>query len=356
MNKDLSFSYPEPPRDKRKILPVFIPFSGCPSRCIYCAQHLQTGSKVRSLDLVYREARSLLSSLEDKGERGYEVAFFGGTFTGLSSSWIERFLTLTGEFREKGVILRVRCSTRPDFIDKETLSLLKGRMELIELGIQSFNKEVLRLSGRGYTPEVALSACEIVKEEGFSLGIQLLPGLPGFSKKIWRADVNTSIFLSPDCMRIYPCVVLKGTELARWFREGKYNPLSVDETIRLVGWAVFRFWRHGIRVIRIGLHNQPSLEREVVAGPWDSSFGSQVRGYILSRFLYAHLLARQIPPSKAILTCPGHVRGEIWGRKGRYRQFFEAIGMDLRHIHFKDVSDFSISQGQGNIRNCFKQV
>ncbi len=348
MNTKISFSYPEPPRQKTTVLPVFIPFLGCPSRCIYCAQHLQTGTRVRSLERVYEETRSLLESLEEKGKKDYEVAFFGGTFTGLSPRWINLFLHLTERFKERGLVSKVRCSTRPDFIDKKVLSLLRGRVELIELGIQSFDRSVLELSRRGYAPDSALSACNMVMEEGFSLGIQLLPGLPGFSRRVWHKDVKTTISLSPECVRIYPCIVLEGTELARWYREGRYVPLSLEETIKMVGWALFRFWRHGIRVIRIGLHNQTSLDREVIGGPWDPCLGSQVRGYVLSRFLYAHLLARELSPSLVKLTCPGRVQGDIWGRRGIYKRFFRAIGMDPGSIYFKDVSVFSVCYRKGN--------
>jgi len=340
MNKEICFSHPEPAGKKTKVLPIFIPFLGCPSRCIYCAQHLQTGIKTRSLSQVVEELNTILSRERMRGGKGWEVAFFGGTFTGLSPAWIERFLSVVDKFKGLGVVERVRCSTRPDFIDKEKLSLLAGEMDLIEIGVQSFDPRVLLLSRRGYSPSQAMVACEMVKEYGLDLGIQLLPGLPGFSRKGWMEDINITVSLSPSCVRIYPCVVLKGTELATLYGRGKYRPLEGDRAVRLVGRGVLRLWRHGIKVIRMGLHNEPLLREAVIAGPWDPCFGSQVRSYILSRLIYVHLIGSGLAPSSTSLICPRRFSGEIWGRGGRYRDFFKDIGMDTTRIYFEDIGSF----------------
>ncbi len=144
------------------------------------------------------------------------MAFYGGTFTGLPLIWIERFLEFALPFKEQGLISRIRCSTRPDYISSEILSKIKRLgIDTVEVGIQSFDNNILKASGRGYSKDIAKYACSLIKGFDLKLGIQLLPGLPGFNSKTWMEDINQTIKLGPDMVRIYPCVVLKGTVLEK---------------------------------------------------------------------------------------------------------------------------------------------
>ena len=179
-----------------RIVPVFLPFAGCRTRCIYCAQTLQTGRSLQGVRQVLDEAFSMLRARSKRGLEPCELAFYGGTFTALESSAFGFCLHSALEWRNMGLISSWRCSTRPDCLDERLLLDMRAAgCTTVELGIQSFVNEVLRTSLRGYDAETALKAMEMVKNAGLKLGVQLLPGLPGHTASDFVDDVN--IELSP---------------------------------------------------------------------------------------------------------------------------------------------------------------
>jgi hypothetical protein len=217
------------------ILPVFLPFWGCPRRCIYCAQDLQTGKDKVPLDKVANKLRQRLQGLEKEG-RSLELGFFGGTFTGLPQEWLEHLLDLANEFKAKRVLTRIRCSTRPDFLSADCLKRLSRLgLDLIEVGVQSFDDLVLEASRRDYKGQTAIWACKRVQSQGLDLGIQLLPGLPLHSPETWTKDIALTVGLEPECVRIYPCLVLDGTPLAHKWKAGEFSPWSLRRTVTPVG-------------------------------------------------------------------------------------------------------------------------
>ena len=336
------FYHPEPKKEKTSIIPIFIPFFGCPKRCIYCAQPLQTGNNIKSLDKTLKILIETLENKRKKGQKGFELAFFGGTFTGISLEWIKKFLNIARKFKHNGVLKKIRCSTRPDFVDKEKLNFLKDLgMDIVELGIQTFDDHSLFLSKRGYTGSLAKDACYLVKEAGLELGIQLLPGLPGFSKAIWTEDIKKTIQIQPKFVRIYPCIVLKGTILEKKYLAGEYKPLELNNSVKLISRGVLKLWRHNIPVIRIGLHNEKSLRENIIAGPWDPGYGSMVRSYILSKIIYTYLIFFNGNKIKKILI-PQRFSGEIWGKKGNYKKFYEKLGLKSEQIEFTKHEYFAI--------------
>ncbi len=337
--KSITFYHPEPEREKTKIIPFFIPFTGCPTRCIYCAQNLQTGTKTKTIALLFEELKQTLCYLEDREIKKVELAFFGGTFTGISRQWMENFLELSLPYKEKGIIKKIRCSTRPDFIDREILTLLKHKgMDRVELGVQSFDSKVLNLSKRGYNTYRAIEACELIKDFGLDLGIQLLPGLPGFSREVWLKDIDTTISLTPNFVRIYPCVVLKNTLLEKKYLKREYTPMGLNESIRLVARGVIKLWRRGIPVIRIGLHSERSLEDNIVAGPWLPSYGSAVKSYILYKVIFTYFLL--LHKKVHHLIVPRKYGGELFGHRNFLKDKYKKLGLDKNNIYFKDVQEF----------------
>lgn len=332
--------FPEPKKNTTKILPVFLPFAGCPFKCIYCNQRIQTGVSL-SFDKAYNSLKSSLERLREKKDPPREVAFFGGTFTGLDKKIIKKFLMLVGEYKKKGVISQVRCSTRPDFINEELLLYIKKLgMDIVELGIQSFDEKVLNLSKRGYSSEIAKAASYLVKKLGLVLGIQLLPGLPGFSKEIWDRDIKDTISIGPDFVRIYPCIVLKGTVLEKKFKENQYLPLDLTRTVRLVAKGVLKLWRSNIPVIRMGLHSEPSILKNMVAGPYHPAFGTMVRSYILHKWLFV-ITGEKDGEIEKILV-PQKYQGEFFGIKGGLRDKYKKIGINREKIGFHNKNYFAI--------------
>jgi histone acetyltransferase (RNA polymerase elongator complex component) len=315
----LRFAHPEPPRSSILLLPFFLPFAGCPGRCVFCDQHAQTG--VEKLDL--NAALDALRVRLTEAPAPFGVGFFGGTFTGLEWAWQDRFLDAAAAFRAQG-LHHVRVSTRPDRIDPDTLRRLRERgVDLVELGIQTFDSDVLRASGRGYDGRLAMDACRMARDADLDLGIQLLPGLPGHDPARWRRDVNAAIALRPAVVRIYPCVVMAGTELARMHARGDYEPWALDVAVREAGWAVSRFWEAGIRVIRLGLAGEAGMRAGLVAGPWHPAFGNMVRSEALCVFLEETLAGM---PVRGFFM-PRRLQGELWGHKRANAPRLERLGI-----------------------------
>jgi histone acetyltransferase (RNA polymerase elongator complex component) len=267
------------------IVPVFIPHEGCPHRCVYCEQERITSRSGRPL-LENEVEHVLRQAIDSKGYdpgRNPEVAFYGGTFTGLPRERIFALLDTVRPFIEEGFFSSIRFSTRPDALEDELLEMIAGKgVRTIELGAQSMSDRVLSLTRRGHTVEDTVRAVGLLKKHGFRVGIQLMPGLPGDSPETFLSGVSQLIALGPDMVRLYPVLVIKGTALCRWFEEDEYHPLGLAEAIELCAESCARIENHGIPVIRIGLMGSPSLLEpgQIVAGPWHPSFGFLVRSVI----------------------------------------------------------------------------
>lgn len=248
----------------RPIVPVFLPFRGCPVRCIFCAQDVQTGLGGQSGGPTSSLARILGGAGERLRARAAhalplaELAFYGGTFTAMPGKDQEACLEFAAEMLAQGLICAFRCSTRPDCVDARALARLRAAgCETVELGVQSFADAALAASRRGYGGATAVEACSRIKVAGLRLGVQLLPGMPGVSPAIFLADVARALEIGADMLRFYPCLVLEGTELARLWRDGGYRPWSLETTLEALacGWLAAR--AAGRPVIRMGLAPEP---------------------------------------------------------------------------------------------------
>jgi len=259
-----------------KIYPIFIPHLGCPFNCIYCDQLTITKSKIHSVQSISENVRKFCENneLEEK-----EIAFFGGTFTKLSFKLQQAYLDAVN--KHKDLISGIRISTRPDSIDQEILDFCKkNNVQTIELGIQSFDDSVLKATKRGYIAQTAIESCNLIKKNNFLLGIQLMPGLPGFNSESLKTTIETTINLKPTFVRIYPTIVLKNTELENWFNSGNYSTLSLKESILITSEMINRFRGKKIKVIKVGLHSDIDKEN-IIAGPYHQSFGELIRADML---------------------------------------------------------------------------
>lgn len=218
--------------------------------------------------------------------RDCEIAFFGGSFTGLPFSDQEGYLAIAEEFVKAGLVHGIRLSTRPDYINSEALKLLgKYSVKIIELGIQSLDEDVLTQSRRFYSIETALKACELVKEHSFSLGVQTMLGLPGDTLEKSLHTAETLIRQNPEMVRIYPTLVIRGTELENLYKNGRYQPLSLNEAVSWCADIIPLYEAAGIHVLRIGLHHSENMEigAEVSAGPVHPAFGDRVYSEVWRR-------------------------------------------------------------------------
>lgn len=263
------------------IFPFFISNQGCPHRCIYCRQESITGEDRTLAPSEIKETlqkAGLSEKSPTKGDR--EIAFFGGTFTGLDLETIRGLLSAAFPFIEDGAMDSVRVSTRPDSLEGEKLDLMwRYGVRTVELGVQSMNKRVLKKTRRGYGPGTVRSAAATLKEHGFRVGVQLMPGLPGDDRETFLSTIREVVEMAPDMVRLYPTLVLQGTALEGLFHQGLYRPLGLPEAVSLCAEACLFLENKGIPVIRMGLQASPALQREGVikAGPWHPAFGFLVR-------------------------------------------------------------------------------
>ncbi len=275
---------------KPYIIPVFITHLGCPHQCVYCNQKTITGlsfplKEKQTIDLekIKREIDYFLNRKIHPKHKEIQIAFYGGSFTALKPSLRKKLLDLGYEYVRKGQVDALRLSTRPDAVDESILAELKAYgVKIIELGVQSLDDRVLRLSKRGHMATDVYKATEKIKQNGFLLGWQLMPGLPGETQDSLRQTVEGVLKWRPDFVRLYPTVVVKGTLLARWFREGKYRPLELYEAIEICKKMFICFEMNGIRVIRMGLQASESLLKpgQILAGPWHPAFGELVKSAV----------------------------------------------------------------------------
>jgi histone acetyltransferase (RNA polymerase elongator complex component) len=256
-------------------IPVFIPMEACPFQCIFCDQDRISGrTAVPSAEDVISILHQHLPTIPEKNVE-IEVGFFGGTFTGLSPERQRSYFDTILPFIKDGRIKGIRLSTRPDFISPGILDLLrKYPVKTIELGAQSMDDEVLKRSGRGHTSNETENASRMILEAGFSLGLQMMVGLPGDTEE---KSVNTAkkiVELGASETRIYPVIVIKGTPLEDLFRAGKYIPMELEEAIRMTKNIVRVFDESNVRIIRIGLHPSEGLlnRNDYIAGPFHPSF------------------------------------------------------------------------------------
>lgn len=304
--------------EKPLIVPIFIPNQGCPHRCVFCDQEKITSQPARPVD--GQRVRELLDHARRSAlfcaRKHREIAFYGGTFAGLPEKTIREVLGVVASYLQEGIFHSVRVSTRPDSLDEKKAALLKGLgVSTVELGTQSMDDEVLRMTRRGHSALDTERTVDLLKHRGFRVGIQLMPGLPGDSAERFSATVQKVIRMKPDMVRLYPVVVIRGTELAQWFESGEYQALALEEAVRICAESCLRLEEAGIPVIRIGLMASASLREkgQVMGGPWHESFGHLVRSEIYQRRIGAFLPgpgeAKRISiriPSKDIALLRGH--------------------------------------------------
>lgn len=260
---------------KHYTIPVFIPMQACPFQCIFCDQEKISGhTNIPGPEDVVQTIKGHLSTIP-KENTVVELGFFGGTFTGMTADLQQKYLSVVQAFIQTQQIKGIRLSTRPDFIDESKLALLKNyNVTTIELGAQSMDEDVLKRSGRGHTAQDTIMAANMIRENGFRLGLQMMVGLPGDTAEKSVATAKKFVEMKALDVRIYPALVIKGTPLERLYNSGKFIPLGLAESVDTVAKVYRIFENTNINIIRIGLHPSDGLisGEELVAGPFHVSF------------------------------------------------------------------------------------
>jgi histone acetyltransferase (RNA polymerase elongator complex component) len=274
---------------------------GCRHRCVFCNERLTAGDHPsRITQEAFEKTIHTHLGRASKKKSPIQIAFYGGTFTGLGKKEQKRLLDLAAPFLASGEVEGIRISTRPDEIRKEDLDFLKeSGVFTVEIGAQSFDDEVLLRAKRGHTAADNIRAIQLLKGKGFTTGIHLMAGLPGDSTESFAETVKKTIELRPDTVRIHPTIVLRDTVLAQDVREGRYRPLSLAEATDICKEALKELTKAGIPVIRLGLQTTKELEEPgaVVAGPFHPAFKSIVEGSLFlemaERLLYRFAGSRE---------------------------------------------------------------
>ena len=269
------------------IIPIFVPHLGCPNDCVFCNQRSISGQKKQVTGVEVKQTiKEYLETFKNE-DAHKEVAFFGGSFTGIEPEKQEELLQAAYEYVENGEIDSIRVSTRPDYIDKTILKRLKKyKVKTIELGVQSSNDYILKQAKRGHTFEDVKKASKLIRRYGFDLGHQMMVGLPESTRIDELNTAKDLAKLKPKMIRIYPVLVIKNTELARMYQNGEYEPVTLEQAIETCKELYYFFEKKHITIIRMGLQNTDlisnpdNLESEVLAGPYHEAFGQLVESRI----------------------------------------------------------------------------
>ena len=268
------------------IIPIFIPHRGCPHACVFCDQRAITA---RDGDVTPEQAEKTIEdyllTLSGRGLSEIEIAFFGGSFTGIPMEEQSAFLAAAKKYKDAGKVDRIRLSTRPDYINREILDNLKNySVDTIELGVQSFDEAVLAASGRGHDAASVYRACEQIRAYGFMLGIQLMIGLPRDTRETAVRSARLAAELAPEMARLYPTVILKNTELCRMYQSGSYVPPTHEEMVETVAEMYRILTGAGVNVIRVGLKSTELISENgdsaVVGNSYHPAFRQLVQGVL----------------------------------------------------------------------------
>ena len=240
----------------------------CPGQCIYCPIYpaiprsytIESPAVLRAEKCGYNAEKQVKLRLRILSQMGHptdkiELIVMGGTFLAYPKDYQYQFIkdcfdALNGQKSatlEKAKQLNEaashRCTglcieTRPDWCGQEEIErMLKFGTTRVELGVQTLDDEIYRLIRRGHKVEDVVKATALLKEYGFKVHYHWMPGLPGSTPE---EDLELSVRLfsddsfKPDGLKLYPTMVVTGTELEKWYRDNRYQPYAVDTMIDLL--------------------------------------------------------------------------------------------------------------------------
>jgi histone acetyltransferase (RNA polymerase elongator complex component) len=314
------------------IIPIFVPHKGCPHDCIFCNQKKITGQLD---DITAEEVSSrieeYLATIPIEGSH-IEVAFFGGSFTAIPLDYQRALLESAFVYFKEGRIESIRVSTRPDCIDDEIAeNLKKYGVGIVELGVQSMDEDVLAICNRGHTSMDVVKAVGILKEYGFTVGVQMMIGLPGDNEEKVLRTAWELVSLKPDIARIYPALVIKNTYMEEMYLRDEFRPMTVEEAAETGKKLLSIFESNGINVIRIGLQPTENIMsgKDVVAGPFHPSMRQLVEALVYRDML--ELLLEKIGGNEKEVTVkvnPRNISELVGNKKSNIRYIKEKFSID----------------------------
>ena len=322
-------------------IPIFIPELACPHQCVFCNQEkISNTFSVPSPNQIGEIIDSYLETIPKSAE--INIAFFGGSFTGIPQEEMISYLKVAHKYVESGNVQGIRISTKPDYISDPILDILeKYGVTAIELGAQSTNDKVLVKSGRGHKFNAIENAAKLIRKRNFELGLQMMLGLPYDTLELSMQTAKDIVRLKADTTRIYPTLVVKGTVLEKMYERGDYKVLSMDEAILWSKEALKIFNNAGVKVLRVGLHPSEELEpdKSLVAGPIHPSFKEMVLSAIWNDILQEEHL---IKGSSTICVAQNQLNYAI-GYKGKNRKELHEKGCNVKFKADVSLKDFELN-------------
>lgn len=303
-------------------IPIFIPHVGCPNACVFCNQRKISGHRCFEKYSVREELEEAFSTVD--GTIPTQIAYFGGSFTGIDRADMIELLSIANEYIDGGRCESIRISTRPDYIDREILEILRRyRVSSVELGIQSTDDAVLRACARGHTADDSFRAAALVKEYGFELIGQMMVGLPLATAENERRTAWDICHMGADGARIYPTVVFEETVLADMTKNGSYPPLTEETSVLRAANALSVFLAHDVPVIRLGLQSGEALENEegVVAGGYHPAVGELAYSKCFRDMLEAALSQMRTEGKDAVVHAHASDISKVIGQRGANRNY-----------------------------------
>src|SRR3989344_1829664 len=271
----------------------------CPGKCIYCPTEARMPKSyisdepaaARALGLMfdpYQQVAQRLKALADNGHPTDKVELIikGGTWNSypikyqywfiarcfeacnnakFENSRVDEKFSLddlrklsfkiqkTNE-KAKHRIIGLTIETRPDFINKGTVAAMRETgATRVELGVQNTNEKILKLTKRGHGLAAVKLATKMLKDYGFKVDYHLMPQLPGATP---TTDLKMMLKVfddpdyRPDMIKVYPCTVVKTSELYEWLKRGEYKTYSDRQLINMLKKFKARVPRY-IRISRL---------------------------------------------------------------------------------------------------------
>lgn len=285
--------------------------------------------------------KTIEASLEQLGEKSKnsEIAFFGGSFTAIDREYMLALLEATKPYIDR--FSGIRISTRPDYIDDEILSLLKSyKVSTIELGAQSMDDEVLKSNNRGHKSSDVIKSSLMIKKYGFKLGLQMMTGLYNADFKSDVKTAKTFIDLKPNCVRIYPTVVMKDTQLAQLYTENKYKTYTLDESISLCAKLILMFQQNDINVIRLGLHYSESLVENSLSDSYHPAFKELCESKIFMDKIL--LFLKNVNTKNIVLKVNSKSYSKLVGQKKSNIKKLEKLGYKTEIIREDNLGKYDV--------------
>jgi elongator complex protein 3 len=240
----------------------------CPGRCVYCPTYQSTPQSytpespavLRAIRCGYDAVKQVKMRLKALSEMGHptdkvELIVMGGTFLAFPEDYQYRFIKecldgLNGqdsadleEAKQRNQTARHRCTglcieTRPDWCgEKEIERMLRFGATRVELGVQMLDDEIYQLTRRGHKVEDVVRATALLRQYGFKVHYHWMPGLPGSTPE-HDLELSRRLFederFKPDGLKLYPTMVVEGTELEKWYQEGRYQPYGIRTMVELM--------------------------------------------------------------------------------------------------------------------------